>query len=1825
MAEEINMTEESVENPNVETADSSAETPITERPISSLETIASNYKELPAKPESIDIYKYVVGNPVTGSNPMNKYVPERSNPAISLDALKNKTLSDNKNYEYMRPYTYNGDFDGANFERYYNSKPYKTLGFSPYRDNESLYNDKMTLGDEFVRAASQWPALVWTGFKSGVTSWGDMFTDPLAPDIEGAREMKRIMERGSSSRGGVGGFLVNTFLNSGYTVGIGLDILAEDLALMAVTGLTGGLASEATLPAMFTRTAKGAEKIVEGAKIADKVVDASKTAGKTTEAFKATDTFRSIDNINDARNFWNTGVGKAVSATGRVLNPLENTLQAVKATDYATDYAKVVGTFGAFARDVMMTKAAVAEAKLEGGMTKIDTTEDLIKLYREEHDTDPSGEDLQKIENLANQQAHKTALWNLPAIMWSNKFMYETMLAPVDKLVKPNAAKFFDDIVFDNKTFVKAGKGFLDKTKMAAKALKQPKVYGKYGWDYVKGNLAEGVQENLQEAIASASAEQAKALYKDPARADYEGYFGYFMKGLDDQFSAQGAETFASGFAMSLFASPIMGIPSRAVSKTLDLFNKDAVTKAKEAKDAQRTQEVNSLNKFYGNILNYFAPDLNNAVKQQKMSDDLYEALENNDVKTARDIKDESIFEHIHTALETGKYDIFLKKLKDYKNLSPEEAKDAFKQYGIEDGSKALKYIDKVIQRAENIKQNYEMTANEMPNPFNYKQYNPKNDLYAPTLLSYRAWEEAKKKLIFGRQSLQNVADRMEKMTQEFSGIANKIAKSEAQTFLSFMSPQAAFNEINILKGEIQALDTEIPAQAKVKKDKEKKLELVQNFYDTVTKMKFAKTEEEKDNFISESKKNFNKFLNYIAGENKEMLIDTEVNKAFQIVLDNMSLSDEAKGLVKAVNVLSNPEGFLAVQKRMANVYSELFDDMENTLAYNNNVFAGRNDLNFLLNEIYKRSGLILKPEDLKKFRDAVENNKPVPSINTLYDQEKEQEVSKDDERFKKVANIFDGLFPKTKEEEEKPKAKITTEEGAGIILGEVSTYPQDLLDKLDEKRKSLIANDALSPDTTLDEFISESPIANNIVSKYIKEAQKAEKKDTYAAVTTEQLQARYEELVNKENKTDEEEVELKSVENALAIRKLSDKLTPEQSAALDKLKQVSKDAKKKDDQTGYKIQGEDYNLRVTKLKDQILQEVYNVPAFDIEGVENVKPVFELFDKALKDLSLKAKYPSEYADNLVNYVVDNLKVKGLKSLTNKLTDKKVTALKAALTESPTTLRETFKKVLGDVFYQESRDVGNELDSVARDFFEGNPIKKPTKMTQTAFNGLYDTLYEVRKKLQERGEIVIASGVVPFGRYNVKGTEQKVAGELDLLVIDKDGKFKIYDIKTSQNWNKFGKPEDKNRKKEAYGLQLSIYKTMLEDMLGIEVTSLALIPIGVSYDDNARITEVRPEFKKEYAEVTYDKVVEDYLQPLITSKINWNNLINKAVSEKELDTVIDQMDKVGAMTPDFLMTINKKRESIKSKAPVTPSTGFVPREVEGRLDLVSKFGMDQAIVDKMTTPEVLAEYNAKLKALEGKPAEETVISTLTFAQPADVEVFNQKSIPEKFKELITELKGDNQLEGTYAIGEYMNYENQSYEITLDDGRVVRTTPFREGNVTPLGQKVVLKKTNMEIDGKMRNVIGVYRIVDNIVKEKPFTYVRENIIKTEEDKSNLTLEDMNKNINKFSLEAAKVQGYEVLYAPEKNSQPSRYSISKIAGDNVTLEGLGDKVIVPVSDIKNKIVAIIDPSTSNITEEDKDQIINNQKAIVKPETSYNNNVSEEDAANNFLDKLC
>jgi len=1738
MAEEINQSQEVVEQPTAETISPSTQNvDYLDNALSSLET---QKVTMPAKPASSDIYKYVVGNPLSGSN------PGRENVSYLDAAVEKLGKTPQNDYSIMRPYSYSGDFDGANFERYYNSKPYKDLGFSPYRDNESLYNDNMTFGDEFVRAASQWPSLVWTGIKSGVSTWGDMFTDPLAPDVKNAREMQRAMEIGSSTKGGVGGFLTNTFLNSGYSIGIGLEMLAEDLALTAATVATGGLSSEVTLPSIFTRTGKAAEKIAEGLKVGDKITDTAKAAGK------ATDEFRAINNVSDARSFWNTRAGKITSGIGTMVNPLENTMQALKATDYATDYAKMVGTFGGFARDVMMTKAAVSEAKLEGGMTKIDVTEDLIKQYRDEHGVDPTGEELQKIENIANTQSYKTALYNMPAIMWSNKFFYNSMFAPVDKLLKKNLVKFSDDILFDKKTFVEAGEGFFNRAKVAAKALKDPKVYGRYAYNYLKGNFAEGIQENIQEAISKGSAEQAIAMYKDPARADYEGYMGYFMKGLSDQFSAQGAETFASGFAMSMFASPVMSAPSYAISKAVAFKDREKIKEAKAARDAQRKTEVDSLNDFYKNAVTYLAPDLANAVKQQKMADDLSEALENGDAKTARDIKDEAVFEHIHTALRTGKYDIILNKIKDYKNLSPEEAKDAFKEYGIEDGNQALKYIDKVISRAESIRNTYESVSNEMPNPFNFKQYDSNNPLFRANLIAYQAWEQAKKDLIFSKHSLTNLSERMEKMTQSFSGLANKIAKSDAQTFMSLMSNQGTIQEINTLKKEIAVLDESIPEQKKVKKQKTERLELIEKFYDTASKIKFGESSEVIEEAKKEAKKDFNKILKYLAGDNNSMVLDSTIDEAYQLVLDHMLLGEESKSLVKSINVLSNPEGFLSVQKRLQNVFGTIISDKENVLKYNNDVFTGRRELNIILNEIYKNTGLILKPEDLKAIKNAVVNGTEIPNITGFIDKNKEQDISPDDARYKVAMKVWEDhldLLEKAEQvKREAKKSEATKEKQEGINPDDPSTYPQELIDKLVEDYEYKKSEGYIDPETSFQEWLTSDPTVRPIVNKYIKTQEKVKEVDVFADKTLDELKAEYDVLSKKKDLTEDEQNMLLNLENAIAIKELQAAMSPEQLAALKKLEAISKDAKKKDDQSGYVVAGEDYNLRATKLKDRILKEIYGIQEFNYAETSG-KLLVEYYEKALKDISLKSKYKLEYAKNLINSIIDRLEKEKIKTYKDRLSQNKINKLIDAVSKDESV--ENFKKTLNDIIYSEAKDRGNVVDELARDFFDGKPIRKPKSVSEAAYRGIVDALTKVREKLKERGEIIVAKNVVPFGRYNVKGKEEKVAGELDLLVIDKDGNFKIYDIKTAGDWTKFGTEKDSFKKKEAYTLQLSIYKKMIEDLLGIQVKKLALLPIEVKGDLDGNILEAVDAFDAKNATITYDKVVEDYLQP-----------IGKEVIE--------------------------------------------------------------------TTPSPLPISTSTEAAIEEEPSEVTV-STLTFAQPVDTQAFNDMSIEEKFKALSSELQGDSALTGTFSIGDYGTYTDQSYQITLDDGRVVRVIPnydlSKTTTVQPVGEKFAIKKITKEIEGKLREVLAIYRFdKDGNIKSQNFGYVRENTPSKEFKSETVTLESINKNINVDNLTIAKERGYEVLYTPFGQVTPNPYKISKINKKTVTLSSpISGDVTIKIEDLSTVIQGVVDPKSINVTTEDNDTILENKKSIVQNQTVYNNKLTKEEAKNNFINKLC
>jgi hypothetical protein len=1058
---------------------------------------------LPAKPESIDIYKNSVGNPITGSNPGISF---NSASDFANASLKATSTQPQNEYASMRPFTYSGDYDGANFDRYYGTKAYKTLGFSPYRDNDALYNQKMTYGDQFVRAASQFDDMVFGAIAGGVRSWGTMFTDPLAPDIAGARDMARSNAIGTMTQGGFGAFVGNTFLNSAYSIGIGLEFLAEEAVLAAATAFSGGLAGEVTLPAMAARGGMLGRQLLKvgelGAKFggkADKFGDAAKMFEKTKDFAKVSAKASGGNDVNSAREFF----GKVARGAFDIVNPLESTVDALKSTRYANDLAKTVGTAGAFIDDIIKIKTAASEAKLEGGFVKIDATEKLIDQYREMHGKDPEGEDLQKIEDLSSIEARRATLYNFPAIMTTNKLLFSTILYPLKKVTGTASTRVLQDIVAEDgmkalaqNPFKLVGKGAGAQLKAVAKSFAKPGAYGSYGMTYLKANVGEGLQENIQEAISQGAINHALAVQKDPTMAAYRGYMGYMMDALKDQVSAQGAETFASGFLMGAFTQPIMSAPAWAVAKGIDKFkNKDARDKAKKERDTALLQEQTTLNEMANNDILYWAPDIATAVKNGTLSKDMTEAASIGDIKASKDAKFRLEFNHIATALRSGKFEDLMTKLADYKNLSPTEALEAFGRYGLninteEEASKALDQMDGVIERARNIKANYEMVAQEFPNPYNLSGVKADPVEMVALISAHRAWEEAQQNLVFANSEFQEYSERISNMTDAFSSIASTIAKGDVQNILALTSIRNLANEVSLLNKEIANLDT-VEGQASVKKEKEKIRDILKDFGESIVDAQNKIKDEnitdysKKQLVYQESKKKFNKYVAFLAKKNDSTLFNKTADEAFTLLTDTLEMRDEQHRLADSINVLSNPKGFLTLQKRLQEAFADHHTKKEETIAENLKEFTTRIDENAII-QGFGKMGLKIPEDFLAEYKEALNAKKPIPLPTYFIDPKTQSNITPESnpEKFAEGLELWKGFkawMESSKEiqsEEELAEiAAVNAEEDAKAIKT-YNTYNQILQDNLTGIYNTAKAEGKIKEDVSFATFLHSYPDA---------------------------------------------------------------------------------------------------------------------------------------------------------------------------------------------------------------------------------------------------------------------------------------------------------------------------------------------------------------------------------------------------------------------------------------------------------------------------------------------------------------------------------------------------------------------------------------------------------------------------------------------------------------------------------------------------------------------------------------------------------------------------
>jgi hypothetical protein len=196
----------------------------------------------------------------------------------------------------------NPDYQNQFIDRYKAHSQYDKLGYSPFRDNESLYNSNTTTLDEISRAGGAMVSLVGLAFTDALTP------STTATNVEFAKDFSRLSTMGSSTVGGATGFSANLITNMGFSLGIIAELAMEEFVLM---GAEAALATGSVTPAApVAAPALAANTALMGARFTGAMKKLGSAFKSTMKLSKTLDKLRDVDTARKTFNSL-TKIGKA--------------------------------------------------------------------------------------------------------------------------------------------------------------------------------------------------------------------------------------------------------------------------------------------------------------------------------------------------------------------------------------------------------------------------------------------------------------------------------------------------------------------------------------------------------------------------------------------------------------------------------------------------------------------------------------------------------------------------------------------------------------------------------------------------------------------------------------------------------------------------------------------------------------------------------------------------------------------------------------------------------------------------------------------------------------------------------------------------------------------------------------------------------------------------------------------------------------------------------------------------------------------------------------------------------------------------------------------------------------------------------------------------------------------------------------------------------------------------------------------------------------------------------------------------------------------------
>ncbi|MCX6195526.1 MAG: hypothetical protein NTY55_02585 [Flavobacteriia bacterium] len=1026
---------------------------------------------------------------------------------------------------YGKLYAYDSSPKGAHKARYkaYGQETYDKIGFSPEIDNETWFNANTTMYDDWKRMATQaaWP-MMKLGFMAPLHSYGKLLGQAdIGQDIAESRDYEEYNAIGYSTKGGVGGFFINLQNSAAYSVGILAESVVEGALIGAAVGAAGGEGVGAIPGSIIGGIAEGFGSLL---KLPGTLLNMSKNLGKMTMNLKR------FEKISEVRNLF----GNAGRSMGNFINPISNTSEAAmkyvfKNPDDLTNLARSARTVGAMWHDVKNMNAALSEGRLEGGFTEQRVYDELYNKYYEKYGVAPSDELQKDMRKQAKVAGYQNTWKNTLLVNYSNNIAFPSIARAGFMKGLPRFSKTVGKVgpfqlVYDPAKKVATDLAYsAEKVSLrnAAKAFTKPAAYGKTALNYFKANLVEGFQETAQDVLSDATENYYINSFKNKDRQNFEYSMATLNAAMKKQISAQGLETFASGFAMG----SILGIPGGVKDFMSVGYNKyfkhrNNYDEYIEKRQGEVDKIVDALNTMDKGAKNFFDPRLTNYTTQMlagKVADD----PEGTTTKEAKDTSFAAFQSAVRTSLRTGTFDMFLKNYEGYKQATPEELEQAWRLEPGQ-GQKALLNIDKSIASAKVMGARWQEVKNKMKhvvNPANFKDNTPEKEMAE---VYNEAYLTGLDNLVFMGSAFDNNAERLNQMYGKLSSIP-VIQNSRFSEIATITDPARLTKEISMLRTDIELSKNATTPEAKEQHEKQKDLldkltnfqkeqsgvtvdffKRIMNAQKTIMQAESISANEAQVKALDQVTKEFedeglHPFESYKTSfrDLLDSLAGSEENKAnlgrqlddaggfdniFEILADTHILKDENMRLNKFINILNSPEDFYEHVQRnfewMKKLYNNRQDHYDELI--NNSMTAIQR--NTLLEELAEKGIYV----DLEEFAEWCQDNSKLPTY--FIDQVNKRVINKDSYIYDKYIEFFD--LAKNAETNNPPRPKSSEEQKLERTIdnynnqreGELETvknqYDQSLKDllgytqeEIDEMRNKAMFDSDMTPDEAAEEL----------------------------------------------------------------------------------------------------------------------------------------------------------------------------------------------------------------------------------------------------------------------------------------------------------------------------------------------------------------------------------------------------------------------------------------------------------------------------------------------------------------------------------------------------------------------------------------------------------------------------------------------------------------------------------------------------------------------------------------------------------------------------------